>query len=240
MLEQSFQNWGTHRYALSCTTYHFKDRFLSQSDDAHKTSELRKQSEYDLKRCLTWWDRTWFGFGSVIGADIFVLPSKKCHDHAGPSIILSYVISGISAMLSIFCYMESAVEILVAGGLLAYLRVELRDFAAFITTTNILLESIVGSAAFSRSWKSFFTSLLNKHPNSLHIHTNLTKGNNLLNPIDVVILAIAMARTRKTLYLNWVTSAVNTLANSFVLIARFAHADTSNQKLFFFGCKRYF
>ncbi|OAY74508.1 Cationic amino acid transporter 5 [Ananas comosus] len=68
-----------------------------------------------MKRCLNWWDLTWFGFGSVIGAGIFVLTGQEAHDHAGPAIVLSYVASGISAMLSVFCYNRFAVEIRCRG-----------------------------------------------------------------------------------------------------------------------------
>ncbi|CAK9176851.1 unnamed protein product [Ilex paraguariensis] len=139
-------------------------------------------------------------------------------------------------MLSVFCYTEFAVEIPVAEGSFAYLRVELGDFAAFIVAGNTLLESIVGSAAVGRSWTSYFTTLLNRHPNSLRIHTNLTKGFNLLDPIAVVVLAIAstiaMISTRKTSYFNWIASAINTIVIFFVIIAGFAHADTSNLQPF--------
>ncbi|KAL9142329.1 hypothetical protein ABFS82_14G162500 [Erythranthe guttata] len=183
-----------------------------------------------------WWDLTWFGFGSVIGAVIFVLTGQEAHDHAGPAIVLSYVASGISAMLSVFCYTEFAVEIPVAGGSFAYLRVELGDLAAFITAGNILLESIVGSAAVARSWTSYFTTLLDRHPNSLRIHTNLTDGFNLLDPtaVGVLIIAstIAMTSAKKTSYFNWIASAVNTVVIIFVIIAGFAHAKTSNLKPF--------
>ncbi|CAK9176854.1 unnamed protein product [Ilex paraguariensis] len=226
----------TYGSALSQTTARFKDRLISRSEDADELIELRKQSENEMKRCLTWWDLIWFGFGSVIGAGIFVLTGQEAHDHAGPAIVLSYVASGVSAMLSVFCYTEFAVEIPVAGGSFAYLRVELGDFAAFIAAGNILLESIVGTAAAARSWTSYFTTLLNRHPNSLRIHTNLTNGFNLLDPIAVVVLAIAatlaMISTRKTSYFNWIASAINTIVIFFVIIARFAHADTSNLQPF--------
>lgn len=43
-----------------------------------------------------------------------------------------------------------------AGGSFAYLRIELGDFAAFITAGNILLGSIVGTAAVARPWTSYF------------------------------------------------------------------------------------
>ncbi|CAL1395737.1 unnamed protein product [Linum trigynum] len=230
--EESFSNWGSYRAALSQTFHRFKDRLVSRSDDANEVEVLRKQSENEMKRCLTWWDLTWFGFGSVIGAGIFVLTGQEAHDHAGPAIVLSYVASGVSAMLSVFCYTEFAVEIPVAGGSFAYLRIELGDFAAFITAGNILLESVVGTAAVARAWTSYLATLLNRPSNSLRIHTNLTKGFNLLDPIAVVVLAlastIAMISTRKTSLLNWITTGLNTAIILFVIIAGFAHARTSN------------
>lgn len=234
--EKSFDNWSSYVSALSQTTARFKDRLLSRSDDATELVDLRKQSENSMKRCLTWWDLTWFGFGSVIGAGIFVLTGQEAHDHAGPAIVLSYVASGISAMLSVFCYTEFAVEIPVAGGSFAYLRVELGDLAAFITAGNILLESIVGSAAVARSWTSYFTSLLDRQPDSLRIHTDLEDGFNLLDPIAVGVLfiasSIAMMSAKRTSQLNWVASAVNTLVILFVIVAGFANAKTSNLKPF--------
>lgn len=234
--EKSFENWGAYRSALSQTSARFKDRLLSRSDEATELVELRKQSENNMKRCLNWWDLLWFGFGSVIGAGIFVLTGQEAHDHAGPAIVLSYVASGISAMLSVFCYTEFAVEIPVSGGSFAYLRVELGDLAAFITAGNILLESIVGTAAVARAWTSYFTTLLNRHPDSLRIRTNLSDGFNLLDPIAVGVLAIssgiAMTSAKKTSYFNWIASAVNTVVIVFVIVAGFAHAKTSNLKPF--------
>lgn len=243
--EESFQSWGNYKHALSQTHFRFMDRLISRSHDGNEICELRKQSENDMKRCLTWWDLTWFGFGAVIGAGIFVLTGQEAHKHAGPAIVLSYVASGVSAMLSVFCYTEFAIEIPVAGGSFAYLRIELGDFAAFITAGNILLESIVGGAAVARAWTSYFTTLLNREPNSLRIHTNLREGYNLLDPIAVAVLAtaatIASISTRKTSVLNWIASAINTVVILFVIIAGFAHADASNLKPFFpFGSEGIF
>ncbi|KAL9314787.1 hypothetical protein ACSQ67_020239 [Phaseolus vulgaris] len=190
--EESFQSWNNYVSALSQTWLRFKDRLFSRSDDATETEELKKQSEHDMKRCLNWWDMIWFGFGAVIGAGIFVLTGQEAHDHAGSAIVLSYVASGFSAMLSVFCYTEFAVEVPSAGGSFAYLRVELGDFVAFITAGNILLESVIGSAAVARSWTSYFTNLLNRPKNSLRIKTNLKEGYNLLDPIASGVLAAAI------------------------------------------------
>uniref|UniRef100_A0A2P2IL41 Cationic amino acid transporter 5 family protein n=1 Tax=Rhizophora mucronata TaxID=61149 RepID=A0A2P2IL41_RHIMU len=234
--EESFQSWSNYRSALSQTFSRFKDRLTSRSDDANEIGELRKQSENEMKRCLTWWDLTWFGFGSVIGAGIFVLTGQEAHEHAGPAIVLSYVVSGLSAMLSVFCYTEFAIEIPVAGGSFSYLRIELGDFVAFITAGNILLESIVGGAAVARAWTSYFTTLLNLPPNTLRIHTNLREGFNLLDPIAVAILVIAatiaMISTRKTSIFNWIATILNSAVVLFVIIAGFVHAHPSNMTPF--------
>ncbi|CAI9271751.1 unnamed protein product [Lactuca saligna] len=234
--EESFRDWSTYRYALSHTYSRFKDRLLSRSEDSDEIEKLKKQSENEMKRCLNWWDLMWFGFGAVIGAGIFVLTGQEAHDNAGSAIVLSYLASGLSAMLSVFCYTEFAIEIPVAGGSFAYLRVELGDFAAFITAGNILLECILGGAAVARSWTSYFTSLLNRESNSLRIHTNLAEGYNLLDPIAVCVLTIAaiiaVSSTRNTSRLNWIASAINTIVILFVIIAGFMHADTSNMKPF--------
>ncbi|KAL2340148.1 hypothetical protein Fmac_008088 [Flemingia macrophylla] len=243
--EESFQSWNNYLVALSQTQLRFKDRLFSRSDEATETQELTKQSENDMKRCLNWWDLIWFGFGAVIGAGIFVLTGQEAHDHAGSAIVLSYVASGFSAMLSVFCYTEFAVEVPSAGGSFAYLRVELGDFVAFITAANILLESIIGNAAVARAWTSYFTTLLNRPNDSLRIRTNLTEGYNLLDPIAsgvlVIAAAIAMISTKKTSYLNWIASAINTTVIIFVIVAGFAHADTSNLKPFLpYGAKGVF
>ncbi|GLJ07173.1 hypothetical protein SUGI_0060320 [Cryptomeria japonica] len=118
---ESFESWGNYKRALAQTGPRFKDRLLSRSDEVAEVQELRLRSENDMKRTLTWWDLTWFGFGSVIGAGIFVLTTQEARKNAGSAIVLSYVVSGLSAMLSVFCYTEFAVEIPVAGGSFAYL-----------------------------------------------------------------------------------------------------------------------
>ena len=110
---------------------------------------------------------------------------------------------------------------------------------------NILPESIVRTAAVARAWTSYFTTLLNRQPDSLCIHSNLSNGYNLLDPIAVAVLAIAstfaMISTRKTSYFNKIASAVNTVVILFLITAGFAHAETSNLTPFLpYGVKEIF
>ncbi|KAL6615204.1 hypothetical protein ACP70R_037474 [Stipagrostis hirtigluma subsp. patula] len=106
---------------------------------------------------------------------------------AGPTVF----VSGVSAKLSVFCYTEFAVKIPVAGGSLAYLRVELGDFMAFIAAGIILLEYCIGGALVARSGTSCFTTLLNHHPNDFRIHaTSLAEDYSRVDPIAVAVITL--------------------------------------------------
>ena len=113
--EESFKSWGSYVNALKDTPFRFKNRVLTRSTDTTELVAMKARSENDMKKTLNWWDLIWFGMGAVIGAGIFVLTGLEAKEDAGPAVVLSYVVSGISALLSVFCYTEFAVEIPVAG-----------------------------------------------------------------------------------------------------------------------------
>jgi amino acid transporter len=59
----------------------------------------------------------------MLGAGVFVTTGRVARDTAGPAVFVSYVVAGVSALLSSFCYAEFAVRVPVAGGAFSYLRV---------------------------------------------------------------------------------------------------------------------
>lgn len=191
-----------------------------------------------MKRCLTWWDLLWLAFGSVVGSGIFVITGQEARV-AGPSVTLSYAASGFSALLSVFCYAEFAVEIPAAGGSFSYLRVELGDFIAFVAAANILLEAVLGAAGLGRSWTSYFTSIINPdNTDFLRIRIDIfAEGFNLLDPLAVAILvitnSIAMSGTKRTSCLNWISSIISALVIVFIIIVGFVHSDWANLTPFF-------
>ncbi|KAK4421051.1 Cationic amino acid transporter 1 [Sesamum alatum] len=185
--EESFKSWGNYVNALKETPARLVDRVLTRSSEQGEL-EVKARSEHDMKKTLNWWDLMWFGMGAVIGAGIFVLTGLEARDEAGPAVVLSYVVSGISALLSVFCYTEFAIEIPVAGGSFAYMRVELGDFVAFIAAGNILLEYVIGGAAVARSWTSYFATLCNHKARLMS-----TKGSSRLNYIASVVHILVIA-----------------------------------------------
>lgn len=59
--------------------------------------------------------RSWCCSASVIGAGIFVLPGQAAAMHAGPAIMLSFVIAGSACTLADLCYAEFAAMMPVSG-----------------------------------------------------------------------------------------------------------------------------
>uniref|UniRef100_A0A5B7A0U6 Putative cationic amino acid transporter 1-like isoform X3 n=1 Tax=Davidia involucrata TaxID=16924 RepID=A0A5B7A0U6_DAVIN len=243
--EESFKSWGNYVRALKATPARLKDRVLTRSLDQAEL-DVKARSQNEMKRTLSWWDLIWFGMGAVIGAGIFVLTGLEARDHAGPAVVLSYVVSGISALLSVFCYTEFAVEIPVAGGSFAYLRVELGDFVAFIAAGNILLEYVIGGAAVARSWTSYFATLCNHEPDDFRITASgLADDYKHLDPVAVGVIAIicviAVLSTKGSSRLNYIASIVHLVVILFIIIAGLTKADTKNYASFaHFGARGIF
>lgn len=154
--------------------------------------------------------------------------------------------SGLSALLSVFCYTEFSVEIPCAGGSFSYLRIELGDFVAFLAAGNILLEAVVGAAGLGRSWSSYFASIIKDDPDFLRIRVNsFPKGFNLLDPLAVVVLlianGIAMTGTKRTSFLNWISSIISSMIILLIIVLGFVRGSFSNLSPFFpYGVKGVF
>ncbi|XP_003630015.2 cationic amino acid transporter 1 [Medicago truncatula] len=215
------------------TPYRLKDRLLKRSSDHAELVEIKARSGNEMKKTLNWWDLMWFGMGAVIGSGIFVLTGLEARQEAGPAVVLSFVISGISALLSVFCYTEFAVEIPVAGGSFAYLRVELGDFVAFIAAGNILFEYIIGNAAVARSWTSYFATLCNKNPDDFRIIVhNMNPDYGHLDPIAiaalVAITALAVYSTKGSSIFNYIATLLHMAVIIFIVIAGLIKAKPEN------------
>lgn len=60
------------------------------------------------------------GVGSTIGAGVYVLVGTVAREHAGPALTLSFLIAGVAAALSAFCYAELASRCPSAGSAYHY------------------------------------------------------------------------------------------------------------------------
>ncbi|KAF5738347.1 cationic amino acid transporter 1-like isoform X1 [Tripterygium wilfordii] len=231
--EESFKSWGNYVNALSSTKTRLKDRLLARSSDSLELQNVRARSQHEMKKALNWLDIMWFGIGAVMGAGIFVLTGEATNKDAGPAVIISYLISGISALLSVLCYVEFAIELPVAGVSFAYLRVELGDFVAYIAAGNILFEYVVAGASVARSWTSYFATLCNHDPNDFRINvSSFGEDYRHLDPIavavSIIICFIACLSIKGSSRFNSITTIIHLLVVVFIFIAGLTKANPKN------------
>ena len=83
--------------------------------DAGEPVEGSLQGEVGLKRVLTAPQLVMLGIGAIIGAGIFVMTGQAAAAHAGPAIMLSFVLAGIACGFAGLCYAEFASMLPVSG-----------------------------------------------------------------------------------------------------------------------------
>ncbi|WP_449428853.1 amino acid permease [Rhodanobacter umsongensis] len=113
-----------------------------------------------LKRTLGPWGLTALGIGAVIGGGIFVITGQAAAEHAGPAIILAFVIAAICCSFTALCYAEFATLIPMSGSSYSYAYATLGELMAWFIGWNMVLEYGVSASAVAVSWTGYFTSLL--------------------------------------------------------------------------------
>ena len=115
-----------------------------------------------LRRVLGPLDLTALGIGCVIGAGIFVATGAAAHNVAGPSLMLSYVVAGITCIFAALCYAEFAAMVPVAGSAYTYAYATMGEFFAWIIGWDLVLEYGVASAAVATGWSAYFQNIMTK------------------------------------------------------------------------------
>jgi basic amino acid/polyamine antiporter, APA family len=99
-----------------------------------------------------------FGVGATIGTGIFIVLSEAVPE-AGPGVIVSFVLAGITAALTAVCYAELASTIPVSGSSYSYTYATMGEIVAFGVAACLLLEYGVSSAAVSVGWGEYLNAL---------------------------------------------------------------------------------
>jgi APA family basic amino acid/polyamine antiporter len=128
-----------------------KTDFSQVDDDSHGPA---------LKRTLGPWGLTALGIGAVIGGGIFVITGQAAAEHAGPAIILAFVIAAICCSFTALCYAEFATLIPMSGSSYSYAYATLGELVAWFIGWNMVLEYGVSASAVAVSWTGYFVSLL--------------------------------------------------------------------------------
>ncbi|KAM7505152.1 hypothetical protein LguiB_004056 [Lonicera macranthoides] len=90
------------------------------------------------------------GVGSTIGAGVYILVGTVARDHSGPALAFSFLIAGIAAALSAFCYAELASRCPSAGSAYHYSYICVGEGLAWLIGWALILEYTIGGSAVAR------------------------------------------------------------------------------------------
>ena len=123
--------------------------------------ELKAESDKgELRRTLGPVALTAIGIGGIIGTGIFVLTGLAAAQHAGPAIVLSFIIAGLGCIFAGLCYAEFAAMIPVSGSAYAYSYATLGEGVAWFIGWNLVLEYLFAASTVSVGWSRYLVKLL--------------------------------------------------------------------------------
>ncbi|MBA0742265.1 hypothetical protein Gogos_015339 [Gossypium gossypioides] len=117
-----------------------------QVDSAHS----KRSGHHQLAKELTVPHLIAIGVGSTIGAGVYILVGTVAREHSGPALAISFLIAGIAAALSAFCYAELASRCPSAGSAYHYSYICVGEGVAWLIGWALILEYTIGGAAVAR------------------------------------------------------------------------------------------
>jgi APA family basic amino acid/polyamine antiporter len=125
-----------------------------------KESSGEHDGEHTLKRTLGKTNLIMLGIGAIIGAGIFVLTGAAASQHAGPAVVISFVVAGLACAFAGLCYSEFASMIPIAGSAYTYAYATLGEFIAWIIGWDLILEYLFGASTVAVGWSGYVVSFL--------------------------------------------------------------------------------
>lgn len=114
------------------------------------SDRVRAAGGHQLAKELSVTQLVAIGVGSTIGAGVYVLVGTVAREHAGPALTLSFLIAGVAAALSAFCYAELASRCPSAGSAYHYSYICVGEGVAWLIGWALILEYTIGGSAVAR------------------------------------------------------------------------------------------
>lgn len=184
------------------------------------------ESEKGLKKTLTAGSLVALGIGAIIGAGLFSITGMAAANHAGPGIMISFIIAALGCAFAGLCYAEFASMIPVAGSAYTYSYATMGEFIAWIIGWDLVLEYAVGAATVASSWSGYLGKFFHNFGVALpeRLMTtpfDLTSAGEMgiVNlPAVFIVVVMSLVLIRGTSESAWVNGGIVVLKVAIVLI----------------------
>ncbi|KAG8372297.1 hypothetical protein BUALT_Bualt12G0051600 [Buddleja alternifolia] len=199
-----------------------------QVDSVHTKSSSSSSGgsgHHQLAKALTIPHLIAIGVGSTIGAGVYILVGTVAREHSGPALTFSFLIAGIAAALSAFCYAELASRCPSAGSAYHYSYICVGEGVAWLIGWALILEYTIGGSAVARGISPNL-ALLFGGPNSLpsFLARQTIPGIGILvDPcaaiLVLVVTGLLCVGIKESTFVQGIVTVANICAMIFVIIA---------------------
>ncbi|WP_195321996.1 amino acid permease [Streptococcus gordonii] len=164
--------------------------------DIFRKKDVSK-SRTGMKRHLKIHDLILLGIGAMVGTGIFTITGIGAANYAGPSLIISIIISALCVSMSALFYAEFASRIPANGGAYSYIYAVFGEFPAWIAGWLTIMEFMTAISGVASGWGSYLKGLLSgfgiQLPTALNGTFNPKEGTYVdLLPILVLLFVTAV------------------------------------------------
>ena len=145
------------------------------------------ESGRSLKRDLTWWDLAIMGVAVAVGAGIFSIGAQAAAFHAGPAVIISFLIAGVVCGAAVMCYAEFASMIPVAGSAYTFTYTTVGEIVAWVIGWDLILEMLMAGSVVSKYWGVYLNDFFRLV--GWNINTNVTFGSFNFDFAPIIVVA---------------------------------------------------
>lgn len=197
-------------------------------------NDISKQS---LKKNLGAWDLIFLGLGSIIGTGIFVITGLAAARYAGPSITVSFLLSGIACIFTALAYAELSSLFPTSGGAYTFIYVIFGEGLAALVGWMLIMMFCFGSATVAAGWSGYMVGIL--HSIGIHLPDFLchspSQGGIVNLPAVLIVLFLMLFLIRgntETSRLNGILVAVKLLTIAVFLFVAIPHFSLENWEVF--------
>ncbi|XP_040477851.1 cationic amino acid transporter 3-like [Ursus maritimus] len=199
----------------------------------------KKVVEFEFGRRLHTLDLVALGVGRTVGVGVYFLANEVASNQAGPSILICFLVAGLTSLLAGLCYAEFSARVPHSGSAYLYTYVTVGELWAFITGWNLILSFVADALIVVQAWLLTFENLTgNQISDILHEsisqHVPQVLADNL--GYFVVVLLLLLTEIQNLRYQEYyivfkLFTLIKLLVLGFVIISGFIKGDLHNWKL---------
>ncbi|XP_038882439.1 cationic amino acid transporter 3, mitochondrial-like [Benincasa hispida] len=203
----------------------FKALIRRKQVDSADSSSSSSSGHHQLARELSIPHLISIGVGATIGAGVYILVGTVAREHSGPALAISFLIAGIAAALSAFCYAELASRCPSAGSAYHYSYICVGEGVAWLIGWALILEYTLGGSTVARGISPNLALLFggNDHLPSFLARQTLPGLGIVVDPCAAILVLIVTALLcmgiKESIAAQAVVTGANICAMIFVIIA---------------------